>query len=176
MTFSPQIATTTGVPNFGLGDLVVTRAVPQDIRQDYVNSTLSYVGYAQPGMSIANKGWRILKVVSSGGNVTSVTWATGLGNSDLIWKDTTDLTITAITRANPGVVTVASTATLGGTGATKQITITGVAGMTEVNNAQYTATVINGTTFSIGVNTTAYTAYTSGGTVNLAEYLNYTYS
>lgn len=162
--------------NVTLEQLQSTRAFPENALQDVVSSTLQYVGYAKPGSAATQPVWRITKVVSVGGNVTSETWANGNMLNKNIWKSTTDLTITGITNANPGVVTVASTTTLGAAGATKQITITGVVGMTQVNGAQYTATVINGTTFSIGVDTTAYGAYVSGGTVNLGEYLNYTYS
>jgi hypothetical protein len=73
-----------------------------------------------------------------------------------------DLVITGITEADPGVVTVASTATL----ATGDIvTLSGVVGMTEVNGNSYTVTVINATTFSIGVDTTGFTTYVSDGVV-----------
>ena len=74
-----------------------------------------------------------------------------------------DLVITGISEGDPGVVTVASTATLT-TG--DVVTLSGVVGMTEVNGNSYTVTVINGTTFSIGVDTTEFTTYVSGGVVS----------
>ncbi|WP_333710375.1 DUF2460 domain-containing protein [Malikia spinosa] len=68
--------------------------------------------------------------------------------------------ITAITQANPGVVTAVGHGYVTG----DRIKITDVAGMTQVNGLYYTVTWISADAFSIGVNTTAYTAYVSGGT------------
>jgi len=67
--------------------------------------------------------------------------------------------ITGISKANPGVVTCPDHGYT--TGAT--IPISGVLGMTEVNNKNFTITVVDANSFSIGVNTTGYTTYTSGG-------------
>lgn len=73
-------------------------------------------------------------------------------------------TITNITQANPGVVTSVNHGLLTG----NQILISDVVGMTEVNGVTFTITVLTANTFSIGVDTTAYGAYVSGGsyTVN----------
>lgn len=74
------------------------------------------------------------------------------------------LTITGITQANPGVITTSAVHNLA-TG--DRIFVYGVLGMDEVNNIEYTITRISGTTFSIGVDTTLFTAYASDGTVEL---------
>lgn len=72
------------------------------------------------------------------------------------------MNITNITRANPGVVTTLLNHGLAnGTLAT----LTGVVGMTQVNGTAFTITVIDQKDFSIGVNTTGYGAYVSGGVV-----------
>jgi hypothetical protein len=76
------------------------------------------------------------------------------------FESTSTTAITNITNASPGVVTIADTSVLTNGSI---ISITGVVGMTEVNSVSYTVTIINATTFSIGVDTTAFTAYTSGG-------------
>jgi hypothetical protein len=68
-------------------------------------------------------------------------------------------TVTAITSANPGVVT----ATAHGFSTGDSIAFADVVGMTEVNGNSYTITVIDANSFSI-TDTTAFTAYTSGGT------------
>jgi hypothetical protein len=68
--------------------------------------------------------------------------------------------ITAATNANPGVIT----STAHGLTTNDQITISGVEGMTQLNGNTYTVTVLTVNTFSIGVNTTAYGVYVSGGT------------
>jgi hypothetical protein len=69
--------------------------------------------------------------------------------------------VSGISQANPGVVTVASTAELADG---DEVTFDSVGGMVEVNGNTYTVTVIDATTFSIGVDTTGFTAYTTGGT------------
>jgi uncharacterized protein (TIGR02217 family) len=76
----------------------------------------------------------------------------------------TSKTITAITQANPGVVT----AVAHGFSTGDEIWIDGVVGMTQVNktlttDTPYTITVLSADTFSIGVSTATYTAYSSGG-------------
>ena len=76
-------------------------------------------------------------------------------------------TITAITQANPGVVT--TSAAHGFTTGTI-VPLAGIVGMTQLNGQRVTATVIDATHFSIGVDTTAYTAYSSGGTAGGGNY------
>jgi uncharacterized protein (TIGR02217 family) len=68
-------------------------------------------------------------------------------------------TITGITQANPGVVT----ATAHGYSNGDLIYIDGVGGMTQVNGVVFTIAGVTANTFQLGVNTTSYGAYTSGG-------------
>lgn len=72
------------------------------------------------------------------------------------------LSVTGITKANPGVVTTNLTH---GFATGQVITINGATGMTAVNGTPFTITVLSSTTFSIGVNTTGYATYTGGGVV-----------
>ncbi len=67
--------------------------------------------------------------------------------------------ITGITAANPGVVT----ATAHGFSSTDIVSLSGIVGMTQLNGTTVTVTVIDANSFSIGVDTTTYTAYSSGG-------------
>lgn len=68
--------------------------------------------------------------------------------------------ITAITQANPAVVTVVNH----GFSTGDVIFITGVVGMTQINNLNYTITVLTPDTFSLdGIDSTLFTAYVSGG-------------
>jgi len=69
--------------------------------------------------------------------------------------------ITAITQANPGVVTTGSSH---GFSNGDKIWIKNVSGMTQVNNTLFTIAGVTATEFNLGVNTSAYSAYTSGGT------------
>lgn len=69
--------------------------------------------------------------------------------------------ITAITKANPGVVTTASAH---GYSNGNKIYLSGVGGMTQVNNLVFTIAGASGSVFNLGVDTTGYGTYTSGGT------------
>lgn len=77
-------------------------------------------------------------------------------------NDPTDgtFTVSAATQANPGKITT-STAHNFQTGDT--VTFFNVGGMTQLNTNTYTITVIDNFNFTIGVNTTGFTAFTSGG-------------
>lgn len=70
------------------------------------------------------------------------------------------MVVIGITNANPGVVT-----TLLNHGYTtgEVITITGIVGMTALNSVPLTITVLTEKTFSVGVDTTGFGAYVSGG-------------
>ena len=68
--------------------------------------------------------------------------------------------ITAITKANPGVVT---TSAAHGYANNDKVYINNVTGMAEINNQVYTVTVIDATRFSIGSSTAAYGTYVGGG-------------
>lgn len=100
-----------------------------------------------------------------------------LVNSGADW-DNTQYTITGVTNANPGVVTVTSisptnTLTLVN-GMT--VTISGVVGMTQLNTNRYIVAGISGSTFQLydlfgnPVDTSAFGTYSSGGIVNQISY------
>jgi hypothetical protein len=72
--------------------------------------------------------------------------------------------ITAITRANPGSVTAPTHGLTTG----DEVALFMAAGMTEVDGVGYTVTVVNANTFTIGVNSSSFTAYTVGGSVHPA--------
>lgn len=75
-------------------------------------------------------------------------------------------TITGATQANPCVVT---TSGAHGFSNGQLIYIYGVVGMTQLNGNLYTAAGVTGTTFQLtGINSTGYTAYSSGGTASPA--------
>lgn len=81
--------------------------------------------------------------------------------------------ITAITKANPAVVTVTSHGYSNG----DHIWINSVGGMTEVNARRYTIANVTTHTFELsGVNSTNYTTYTSGGTAAKVYEISTTYT
>ena len=86
-------------------------------------------------------------------------------------------TITAITKANPGVVT----ATAHGFSNGDTVVISGVVGMTQVNGKRFKVASVATDTFALqdidgnNVNTTSYTTYVSGGVANRVYTLTTTY-
>lgn len=84
------------------------------------------------------------------------------------WKIKAPATITGITQANPGVVTAAAHGFVDD----DLVSIHNVAGMTEVNDRLYRVDTAAANTFELydadagKVNTTTFTAYTSGGTIH----------
>ena len=86
-------------------------------------------------------------------------------------------TITGITQANPGVVTSTSHGFSNG----DTVVISGVVGMTQVNSKRFKVASVAANTFAlqdidgVNVNTTSYTAYTSGGIANRVYTLVTTY-
>jgi hypothetical protein len=78
--------------------------------------------------------------------------------------------ITGITQANPAVVTDSGHALADG----DVVEIAGVVGMTEVNGGRYIVEVIDANSYSLlGVDSTGYGAYVSGGTYQEAEFSNF---
>lgn len=74
-------------------------------------------------------------------------------------------TITGATQANPCVLTANTNYVAG-----QKITITGVVGMTQLNGNTYTVTAVTDSTVTINVNSSAFTAYVSGGTATPYAY------
>lgn len=73
-----------------------------------------------------------------------------------------NLAINSITNANPGVL---ETVAVHGLTTGQQVRATGAGGMTEINGVDLNVTVLTTTTFEVGLNTTAFGTYTSGGNV-----------
>lgn len=73
--------------------------------------------------------------------------------------------ITAITQANPAQVT----STAHGYSNGDVVKISSVSGMTEVNDRFYIIQVVDANNFTIGVDSTGYTAYTSGGSAESVD-------
>lgn len=75
------------------------------------------------------------------------------------------LSITGITKANPGSVTIVGHGLKTG----MRVSLASIGGMTELNGQDVTVTRTGADTFTIGVDTTGYTTYTSGGTATVEE-------
>lgn len=142
-----------------------------------------FLGRAKAGEPLSDDKWQIRKIqYDSEDGVLRVTWpADDEGNAspdyEFIWSSVSDLVITGITKANPGVVTVSDISTLQDG---DMIVIQEVVGMTEVNfdgSNIYTVANSAGNTFELqGIDTSAFTAYSSAGIVVYGEVVNHTYS
>ena len=142
-----------------------------------------FIGRAKAGEPLSDNKWQLRKITyDAGDGVVRVEWpqndeGNASTNFEFIWSTVSALTITGITQANPAVVTVSSAGTIQNG---DQIVIQGVEGMTEVNftgDNLYTVANLSGSTFELsGIDSSAFTAYTSDGTVEYGEALNYTYA
>lgn len=104
-------------------------------------------------------GW---EVICGGGDPYAIAYAIYTALFDISTLVGSVLKVTGITNANPGVVTT----NLNHLFTTGQIVnISGIVGMTELNNTPLTIVVLSEKTFSVGVNTSGYTPYISGGVV-----------
>jgi len=104
-----------------------------------------------------SSGW---EVICGGGDPYQVAYAIFISLFDVSSLVGSTIAVTDISQDNPGVVT---TDLNHGYTTGDDVTLDDVVGMTEVNGNTYTATVIDEKSFSIGVDTTGFGAYVSGG-------------
>ena len=154
-------------------DHFVISAVTGTNRSDLVCSPASTFTNMDEAMGLA---FTLTAANSAGATTQNYTTASGSaklnptlpGYFNFVGKDSVltslrTFDVSAITNANPGQVT---TSVAHGFVSGQQVYITGVNGMTQINGQLVTVTVINTTNFTVGVNTSGYGAYTSGGTVS----------
>jgi hypothetical protein len=165
---------------------------PQTSYNDLKVQILSDVSEAQSGTPLAN----VVKATGIGTyiNTSNViydsnnrslvdTESAGITNDSnvlAIWNNGkytgSIFTISAVTRANPGVIT--TSAAHGLTGSGNRAIIHDVVGMTELNNQEIKLTRVSDTTLSIqnmagsGLDTSSYTTYSSGGVIDQGDYAN----
>lgn len=136
------LATAQGVPNF-------------------IKSALQEISGVQPNLtSVRNVAANQWEVICGGGDPYQVANAIFETVPDISMLVGSTLSVTGVTQANPGVVT---TNLNHGYSTGQVVTITGVT--PSAYNGTYTITVLSNKTFSIGVNTTSFAAYSSGGVV-----------
>jgi hypothetical protein len=142
-----------------------------------------FLGRAKIDVVSSEDKWQIRKITyDSNQGVTDVDWPEdieGISSSDysFTWSTVSLLTITAITKANPAVVTVSSA---GDISDGDLIVIQDLIGITELNfngSNIYTVAGLAGTSFQLaGIDSSSFEEYFSGGSVNYGEVINYTYS
>lgn len=154
---------------------------PRELRRlssvSWTLTTISFVstlGIPTGATAIATQAASPTNLVAYNYAVTSV-GATGLEESAVSISATGPaLSVTAITQANPGVITTSAVHNLV---VGQTVTITGVLGMTAINGTFTVNTVPTTSSLSVAlsgvpVNTTAYGAYTSAGTVTPTGVVN----
>lgn len=128
----------------------------------FLRTLLNNVPGVQPRLVSMRQTGTAWEIICGGGDpyqVANAIWTALFDTSNLVGST---LSVTAITKANPGVITTDKTH---GFSTGQVINITGIVGMTALNNVPLTITVLTNYTFSIGVNTTSYTTYVSGGVI-----------
>lgn len=93
-------------------------------------------------------------------NSPVVNWTVSTTTGRVTFSANKSRSITAITKAASAVVTVGSHTFLVG----ESVYFSGVVGMTEINGLRGAVTAISGTTITVGINSTSFSTYTSGGT------------
>lgn len=73
-----------------LNALITEMTTQYSLEYDYVDSTTSYRGEAEPGSATSAAAWRISKITVSGDDLT-ITWADGSADFNQIWDDRASL-------------------------------------------------------------------------------------
>lgn len=94
-------------------------------------------------------------------NTPVVNWTLGT-TGQITFSANKSKSVTAITKAASAVVTVGTHTLLVG----ESVYFSGVAGMTQINGLRGLITAIGATTITVAINSTGFSTYTSGGTVN----------
>jgi hypothetical protein len=135
---------------------------------DTDDGSVSYVSDGYSNCGKAGSGTPFAKITDNGqecgiADVNGLMWRINIGMTCI----TTTASITSATQANPCQITAAAH----GKSTGDWVMITGVAGMTELNDKLYQITVVDVDNFTLdGIDATLYTAYTSGGTATFGAF------
>lgn len=154
---------------YAYGGQILSGGSPYEIATPYLAADLFDIEFAQSGdvMTIVHPNYaprELVRITNTNWTLTEISFepsqaaptALSLTNNYTQSGD-----ISAVTKANPAVVTSAGHGL--STGA--EILITGVVGMTELNNNTYRIVTIDGDTFRLeGIDSKGYSNYNSGGT------------
>lgn len=148
-----------------------------------------YIAYARVGAAVSAAAWRIEEVLEdASGNVMSIkharTGSNAISKFDQIFDASSALTPSAITKAANGQIT---TSAAHGLSNGDKVEMVDIGGMVELNSDTTvdatgdgaivaTITVVDPTNFTIDINTTGYTTFTSGGSIYPKTVFGLTYA
>lgn len=142
-------------------------------------TTIRYLGYTRPNTSESDAGWMISEqVYDAEGDMVEKNFAGGKATFENVWDSGSFATVSGVTQANPAVVTANNHGFEDGS----IVYFAEVAGMTELNDEFYQVASATTNTFALqdldgnNVNSTGFTAYSSGGKAYKPEYANYTFA
>lgn len=146
-----------------------TAARVYEITTPYMEQDIEYLQFAQSTdtMYIVHRNYAPRKLVRAG----HASWNINTYSRTADPFTSTTKTITGVTQANPGVVTSAAHGLSNGA----LITISGIVGMTQLNGKFYIVQNVTTNTFTLtdrngtAIDTTGYTAYSSGGSADILD-------
>lgn len=137
------------------------------------------VGNSEWINGVVANGKALISTYTAGAPVVSLLASNGITPVILgaAWQNT-QYVITAATKANPGVITVAAVAPANSLTLVNGMvfTVSGVVGMTQLNQNRYVVAGLSGATFNLydqfgnPVDTSAFGTYVSGGVMNVISY------
>lgn len=142
-------------------------------------SNITIVAYARAGTLESEPYWMIKKsTYDSAGDVIAINFAEGEADFIHIYDNSTAISITGATQANPCVIS----ATGHGLSNGDIVELVSIGGMTELNNKFFIVASATANTFALtdldgaNINSTGYGAYTSGGSAYKRTFSNYDFS
>jgi uncharacterized protein (TIGR02217 family) len=151
-----------GAPTAGDQPLALISTGVYELRKYYGTDKTALAGYGYPHRKIKKPVAGTTRVAVAGVESTSVMSWTVDTTTGLVTFANTTKSITGISQAAAAVITLG----IGhGFLAGESVYVSGVSGMTQINGARYYVTTVSPTTITVAVNSSAFSAYTSGGTV-----------
>ena len=163
------------------GATLLSGGVPYEIVNPYAESDLFDIHYVQSGdvLTLVHPSYaprELRRIAATNWTLTTISFAPSIasptGVSVTAYRGES-VNITAITQANPGSITTASNHQLA---AGDGVYISGIGGMTQFVDGFYTVNTAGTNTLTVKdyntgvpVNTTAYSAYTSGGSIQFGD-------
>jgi hypothetical protein len=184
----------------------LNNVIPYEVAQDAIRvsyeggANVRYYGTCRPNESRESQGdyerkftWRIYRLTYDGNKVISKSFALGSNDNDTQWDNSLNfISISSLTNANPGLVTVGVTTWPDGSSIANgdKFEILSAATMTEVNGNFYYVSGWNGVSMTFNLhkgngldsdvgtneNTTAFGVYGGGGVMHKRTYANAIYN